>query len=67
MPRGRPRRKTATMNLRVNPQVKEVAELAAERDNRSLASFIEVIILAHCKRIGIKTEAKPRLPEETAK
>lgn len=60
MPPGRPKRKTALMNLRVDPKVKAVAELAAERDNRSLTSFVEVLILTHCKQLGIKANSKAR-------
>ena len=67
MPRGRPKRKTAIMNLRVDPDVKAIAERAAEIDHRSLTSFIEVIILDHCKKKGIKSEAKDASPKENSK
>jgi predicted HicB family RNase H-like nuclease len=66
MPRGRPKRKTALMNLRVEPQVKEFAERAAERDHRSLTSFVEVLILDHCKKVGIKPNAQSQPPKEIA-
>jgi hypothetical protein len=36
--------------------VKAAAERAAERDNRSVASFIEVLILNHCKDKEISVE-----------
>jgi hypothetical protein len=52
----RPRRKTAVLSLRVSPPVKAAAQLAAERDNRSVASFIEVLILNHCKNNEISVE-----------
>ena len=42
------------MTLRIEPQVKAVAELAAERDRRSVTSLIEVLILAHGKTLGIE-------------
>jgi len=41
------------MTLRVDPQIKHAAELAAERDNRSLTSLVEVLILNHCKQVNI--------------
>ena len=53
MPPGRPKKKTAVMTLRVDPQIKHAAELAAERDNRSLTSLVEVLILNHCKQVNI--------------
>lgn len=45
--------KTAVMTLRVSPEVKEAAEIAAERDRRSVTNLIEVLILNHCENTGI--------------
>ena len=53
MPRGKPKIKTAVITLRVDPQVKTVAELAAKHDHRSLTNLIEVLILKHCNTVGI--------------
>lgn len=58
MPKGKPRRKTAVMTLRIEPRVKAIAELAAEHDRRSVTSLIEVLVLAHGKTLGIE----PRQP-----
>jgi len=63
MPRGKPKTKTAVMTLRVSPQVKAAAELAAERDHRSVTSLIEVLILDHCRRLDIRPETI--CPKET--
>ena len=49
MPKGRPKTKTAIVQLRVPPQLKAAAEVAAKRDHRSLTGFIEVLILNHCQ------------------
>lgn len=57
MPRGKPKLKTATITLRVEPQVKTIAELAAKQDHRSLTNLVEVLILNHCDKLGIKTSA----------
>jgi hypothetical protein len=46
-------RKTATLNLRIDPAIKEALRLAAERDHRSIANFVEVLVREHCERIGI--------------
>lgn len=49
MPRVRSKTKTMTVTLRVTPQLKAAAEVAADRDHRSLTGLIEVLILNHCK------------------
>jgi hypothetical protein len=54
MPKGKPKLKTAVMTLRIEPQIKAVAELAAKQDRRSVTSLIEVLILAHAKKLGIE-------------
>jgi len=54
MSRGKPKLKTATMTLRIEPKVKKVAELAAQKDRRSVANLIEILVLAHGKTLGIE-------------
>ncbi len=46
-------RKTATMNLRIDPGVKEAATIAAQKEHRSVANLIEVLIRRHCEEAGI--------------
>lgn len=53
MPRAQP--KTATLTLRVAPDVKSLLVAAAQADRRSLANMLEVIVLAYCKDHGIQT------------
>jgi hypothetical protein len=48
-----PPKKTTTMNLRVDPAIKEAIREAAYRDNRSIANMIEVLIRRHCEEVGI--------------
>lgn len=38
------RRKTATLNLRIDPELKEAADRAAAEDHRSLTSLIEKLL-----------------------
>ena len=45
--------KTATLNLRINPAIKEAAREAANQEHRSVASFIEILIRQHCEQVGI--------------
>jgi len=53
MPKRRPKTKTANFQMRLAPQLKAAAEVAAERDHRSLTSLIEVLIIRHCKNHNI--------------
>ncbi len=52
--------KTATLNLRIDPRLKEAARIAAQRDHRSIANLIEVLIRKHCEANGIS------IPEQHA-
>ena len=44
-----PAQKTTTLNLRVDPAIKEAVREAALRENRSIANMIEVLIRRHCE------------------
>jgi len=57
MPRG-PKLKTATMTLRVEPELKAAAKAAARAQRRSVANFIEVLIVAHCESHKIETGSR---------
>lgn len=46
------RRKTATLNLRIAPELKEIAEKAAADDNRTLTGLIEKLLTAHLRAHG---------------
>jgi hypothetical protein len=46
-------KKTATLNLRIDPMVKEAARIAALNEQRSVANMIEVLIRRHCEEAGI--------------
>lgn len=54
MPRGKPKLKTAVLTLRIEPQIKAIAELAAQQERRSVTNLIEVLVLAHGKFLGIE-------------
>jgi uncharacterized protein (DUF1778 family) len=51
--------KTATLTLRVPPEVKALLAAAAEADRRSLANMLEVIVHEYCERQGITAKAAP--------
>ena len=44
--------RTAQVNLRLSPDLKAAAEVAAEADSRSLTSLIEKLLVNHLKAIG---------------
>lgn len=46
-------KKTTTLNLRVDPGIKEAIREAANRDHRSIANMIEILIRKHCEDVGI--------------
>ena len=48
-----PPNKTATLNLRIDPIMKEALREAALRDRRSIANLIELLIQQHCEKVGI--------------
>jgi len=45
--------KTATLNLRIDPFLKEALRVAAMQDHRSIANMVEIMIREHCKTHGI--------------
>ena len=45
--------KTATLNLRIDPVLKEAVRIAAMKDHRSIANLIEILIRQHCEEKGI--------------
>lgn len=52
-------RKTDTLNLRVSPELKELVRVAAARDRRTIANFIEVLVREHCDRRGLAIYQEP--------
>ena len=48
-----PRTKVSTLNLRIEPGVKEAVREAAAREHRSVANMIEMLIRRHCSQAGI--------------
>jgi hypothetical protein len=45
--------KISTLNLRINPSIKEAVREAALREHRSVANMVEVLIRRHCDQSGI--------------
>ena len=51
--------KISTLNLRIEPGIKEAVRQAAAREHRSVANMVEVLIRRHCDQAGIS------IPEQT--
>lgn len=54
-----------TITLRLSQATRDLLKQAAERDHRSMANMLEVLIIRHCEANGIsvsrpRTERKPR-------
>jgi hypothetical protein len=48
-----PKTKTATLNLRIDPAIKEAIRIGAEQEHRSVANMVEILIRRHCAQAGI--------------
>jgi predicted HicB family RNase H-like nuclease len=59
MARRRRKIKTATMTLRVDPEIKAAAEKAAARDRRSLTNLVEVLLVDHCRSLNLYPSVLP--------
>lgn len=58
-------KKTSTLNLRIDPSLKEAARVAALREHRSVANLIELLIRQHCESVGIPIPEQSELFEGT--
>ena len=45
--------KTSTLNLRIDPLLKDALKTAALQEHRSIANMVEVMIREHCESKGI--------------
>ena len=48
-----PKTKISTLNLRINPAIKDAVREAASREHRSVANMVEMLIRRHCDQEGI--------------
>ena len=45
--------KTSTLTFRIEPGLKDAVCVAADREHRSIANMVEVLIRGYCERHGI--------------
>ena len=53
-----PKTKISTLNLRIEPGIKEAVREAAAREHRSVANMVEMLIRRHCTDTGIAISEK---------
>lgn len=54
--------KSQVISVRVEPHIKAALQLAAEREMRSLANMVEVMVVTYCRAQGYPLEG---IPNET--
>lgn len=54
--------KTEAVSVRVEPHIKAAMQAAAEREMRSVANMLEVMVITYCRSQGYPL---PGVPEET--
>lgn len=52
------RQKTETLSIRTSTEIKELIRLAAEKEHRSVASMIEVLVLAYARKNHLAATAQ---------
>ncbi len=45
--------RTAILNLRIDPALKDALRIAADREHRSVTNMVEWLVRRHCKKVGI--------------
>ena len=62
-----PRHKSETLSIRTTAEIKDLIRQAADRDHRSVASMLEVLVMAHADQLGIKSVSKAGKTTKTNK
>ena len=60
------RTKISTLNLRIEPGIKQAVREAAAREHRSVANMVEVLIRRHCTEAGIPIPEQKELFVESS-
>lgn len=51
--------KSQVVSVRVEPHIKAALQLAAEREMRSVANMLEVMVISYCRAQGYPVEGVP--------
>ena len=52
--------KTEVVSVRVEPPIKAALQTAAERELRSVANMLEVMVVSYCRANGVPLDGIPR-------
>lgn len=58
------RPKDETLSIRTSADIKQLLRMAAEKEHRSIASMMEVLILSYAQEHGLKTDASLERPQK---
>ena len=61
-----PAPKTATLSLRIDPALKEGLRTATQREHRSIANMVEVLVRDYCERTNIQVALQPMSKKQGA-
>lgn len=61
------RLKNETLSIRTTADIKQLLRMAAELEHRSIASMMEVLVLAYAQQHGLKVTAANALPNANDK
>jgi hypothetical protein len=59
--------KSEVVSVRVEPPIKSALQVAAERERRSLANMLEVMVIAYCRGNGYPLDGVPEDSLKNAK
>ena len=59
--------KYETLSIRTTAEIKQLAKQVAEREHRSVASMIEVLVLSYAKQHGLSCTPPTANPTSTQK
>ncbi|WP_299454276.1 DUF1778 domain-containing protein [uncultured Pigmentiphaga sp.] len=60
------RLKVETLSIRTSPNIKQLLRAAAEREHRSVASMVEVLVIEYARKHGLQVPAQHGRPESSA-
>ena len=55
-------KKTAALNIRIDPDIKNAVSDLAKKYRRSVANMVEILIIEQCERDGISIPEQQELP-----
>lgn len=56
------RQKAETLSIRTSTEIKQLLRLAAERERRSAASMVEILVLEYARQHDLKAEVDLTIP-----